>query len=165
MIGFSHVAVITPDLDRFRAFYEDVVGLRTAVVLRMTEAPGMRHAVLSVSDSSIVHAFEQPGFDPAAAGIGAEMFSRGRIDHLGFMVASVEELEAVRDRLVAVGASDGTVTPLGPVHSVHFTDPDGLEGEINAVNLAWDPSQEGHNAVEEEPDPEMYARLVAAATR
>lgn len=164
-IGISQVVVITPDLDRFRAFYEDVIGMRTAIVLRMKLPPGLRHAVMSVSDSSIVHVFEQPGYDPAAHGGGTEMFARGRIDHLGFLVASVDELEAVRDRLVAVGASDGTVTPLGPVHSVHFTDPDGLEGEINAVNTAWDPSQEEHQVVEEEPDPGMYARLVAAATR
>ena len=44
IIGFSQVALITPDLDRFRAFYEDVVGLRAAVVVRMIEPPGLRHA-------------------------------------------------------------------------------------------------------------------------
>ena len=163
--GFSHVTVVTPDLDRFRAFYEDVVGLRTAVVVRTTEPPHVRHAMLLVNDASIVHAFELPGYDPVAAGIGREMFARGRIDHLGFMVASVAELETVRDRLVAVGASDGTVIPHGPVHAVHFVDPDGLEGDINAVNTAWDPSQETGHVVEDEPVPEMFARLVAAAVR
>jgi hypothetical protein len=130
----------------------------------MPEPPGLRHAIVSVSDTSIVHVFEQPGYDPTADGIGTEFFTRGRIDHFGLMVRSFEELEAVRDRLVAVGASDGTVTPHGPVLSVHFQDPDGLEGEINAVNTAWDPSGENHE-VEEEPDPDMYARLVAAGVR
>jgi len=163
--GFSHVTVVTPDLDRFRAFYEAVIGLRTAVVVRTTVPPELRHAIILVNDASIVHAFEVPGYDPAAAGMGGEMFSRGRLDHLGFMVASVAELEALRDRLVAVGASDGTVVSHGPVLAVHFVDPDGLEGDINAVNLAWDPSQETNHEVEEEPDPEMYARLVAAAAR
>lgn len=161
MIGFSHVTVVTPDLDRFRAFYEDVLGLRTAIVLR---APGLRHAIIPVSDTSIIHAFEQPGYDPAAQGIGSEMFTRGRLDHIGLLVGSMEELEAVRDRLVSVGASDGEIGSHGPVHHVDFRDPDGLEGEINAVNTAWDPKAVGAQEVEEEPDPQMYARLVAAVS-
>src|SRR3954463_7489820 len=36
--GFSHAAVYTPDLDRFRRFYEQVVGLRLGALLRM-DAP------------------------------------------------------------------------------------------------------------------------------
>lgn len=164
-IGFSQVTVVTPDLDRFRAFYEGVVGLRTAIVMRAAEPSPIRHAVLLVNDASIIHAFELPGYDPVAAGIGTEMFARGRIDHVGFMVGTVGELEAVRDRLVAVGASDGTIEPHGPVHSVRFIDPDGLESEINAVNTAWDPAQEDYHLVEEEPEPEMFARLVAAGVR
>ena len=161
-MAIGHVAVITADLDRFRAFYEDVIGLRTAIVLRMSEPPGLRHAVLSVTDVSIVHVFERPGYDPAAEGVGTEIGFRGRLDHLAFHMASHADLEAVRDRLVAVGASEGVVTPHGPVHSVHFRDPDGLEGEVTATNPSWSPSQDDQLVVEEEPDPSLYARLVAA---
>jgi catechol 2,3-dioxygenase-like lactoylglutathione lyase family enzyme len=162
-VSIGHVAVMTPDLDRFRAFYEDVIGLRTAIVLRMTEPPGLRHAVLSVTDTSIVHVFEQPGYDPAADGIGTELGRRGRIDHIAFHMASFADLEAVRDRLVAVGASDGTVTPHGPVLSVFFRDPDGLAGEVTTVNATWDPGLETAHELVEEPDPTLFARLVAAS--
>ena len=162
-VAIGHVAVITPDLDRFRAFYEDVIGLRTAIVLRMTDPPGLRHAVLSVTATSIVHVFEQPGYDPAADGIGTGLGHRGRLDHLAFHMASYADLEAVRDRLVAVGASDGTVSSHGPVLSVFFRDPDGLEAEVTTVNADWDPAQETHDTVEEEPDPSLFARLVAAS--
>jgi catechol 2,3-dioxygenase-like lactoylglutathione lyase family enzyme len=161
--AIGHVAVITADLDRFRAFYEDVIGLRTAVVLRMTGPPGLRHAVLPVTDTSIVHVFEQPGYDPVADGIGTGLGRRGRIDHIAFHMASYADLEGVRDRLVAVGASDGTVTPHGPVLSVHFRDPDGLEGEVTTVNATWDPDRETHHELLEEPDPTLFARLVAAS--
>ena len=161
-VSIGHVAVMTPDLDRFRAFYEDVIGLRTAIVLRMTEPPGFRHAVLSVTDTSIVHAFEVPGYDPAADGIANEIGRRGRLDHLAFHMATQDDLAAVRDRLVAVGASDGTVNSHGPVLSVFFRDPDGLEAEVTTANPDWDPAGETQHELLEEPDPTLYARLVAA---
>jgi catechol 2,3-dioxygenase-like lactoylglutathione lyase family enzyme len=160
--GVSHVAAMTADLGRYRAFYEDVIGLRTLAVLRMTEPPLLRHAFLAVDDSTVMHVFEQPGYDPVAAGIGTDIGRRGRLDHVGFFVADVEALTAVRDRLVAAGASDGVVTPLGPVLSVHFRDPDGFEGEINAVNLDFDPARVDHSVIEEQPDPDWFDRLVAA---
>src|SRR6202042_1820892 len=31
-VGMSHVAVVSPDLDGFRAFYEDTIGLETTIV-------------------------------------------------------------------------------------------------------------------------------------
>jgi catechol 2,3-dioxygenase-like lactoylglutathione lyase family enzyme len=160
--GISHVAITTPDLERFRAFYEDVIGLRTLAVLRMTEPPLLRHAFLAVNDTTVVHVFEQPGYDPVADGIGTQMGRRGRLDHLGFFVADGEALAAVRDRLVAAGASDGVVTPLGPIVSVHFRDPDGFEGEVNAVALDFDPSRVDHSVIEEDLDPGWFDRLVVA---
>jgi catechol 2,3-dioxygenase-like lactoylglutathione lyase family enzyme len=158
----SHVAILTPGLDRFRAFYEDVIGLRTLAVLRMTQPPLLRHAFLAVSDATVMHVFEQPGYDPVAEGIGTEIGRRGRLDHVGFFVADVDALTTVRDRLVTAGASEGVVTSLGPVLSVHFRDPDGFEGEINAVNLDFDPSRVDHSVIEEQPDPDWFDRLVAA---
>ena len=99
--GVSHVAMVTADLDRYRDFYEDVVGLDTALVLGAASEHG-RHAILFAGDT-VLHVFEVPGYDPAAHGIGSTMFERGRLDHLGFTVADEAALGEVRDRLVAVG--------------------------------------------------------------
>jgi hypothetical protein len=131
----------------------------------MTGPPGLRHAVLPVTDTSIVHVFEQPGYDPAADGIKSEIGRRGRLDHVGFLVPDVAALEVVRDRLVAVGASEGVVTPLGFLLSVHFCDPDGFEGEINSVNPAFDLATDKHIVIEHELDSHLYERLVAACAR
>lgn len=60
--GISHVAVVTADLDRFRTFYEDVIGLRTTVVFGPAHA---REAVL-MAGSVMIQAFEIAGYDPAA---------------------------------------------------------------------------------------------------
>lgn len=132
--GFSHVATITADLDRFRTFYEGVLGLRCVAVMRMNHPPHLRHAAFATGDTGALHVFEDPGYDPVAAGIPDEIGKRGRVDHFGLLVADEAELGVVAQRLVAAGASDGSARALGPVLSVHFTDPDGLEGEINCPN-------------------------------
>ena len=61
------------------------------------------------------------------------MFGHGPIDHIGLQAADRDAFVEIRRRLVARGASDGFVTDFGRAHSVFFTDPDGLEGEV----LLW----------------------------
>ena len=129
--GFSHAAVYTSDIDRFRRFYETVVGLRMGVLLQMDAAPYYRHAIFPLGEVATLHVFEMPGYDPQSDGIGTEIGQRGRIDHFGFEVNDRADLEALRERVTAAGASDGEIRPLGPSWSLHFRDPDGLSVEVN----------------------------------
>lgn len=140
--GISHIAMVTADLDGFRGFYEDIIGLDTLLVLGPEPGHG-RHAILSAG-STVLHVFEVDGYDPATQGIGTQMFGRGRLDHLGFAVNDEAALREVGDRLVAVDASDGGIRPLGPVLSVRYRDPDGFEGEINCFNPQFDPTTLAH---------------------
>ena len=137
-VGVSHVAVVTADLDRFRAFYEDTIGLETTIVFG--SGPGHARQAVLAAGNVMLHVFEVSEFDPAARGYGSAMFERGRLDHIGFTVADEAALVALRDRLLAVGASSGSIRHLGPLLSVRFHDPDGLEGEINCLDPAYDPS-------------------------
>jgi len=135
--GVSHVALVTGDLDGFRAFYEDVVGLETTVVF----SGGPRHsrqAILMAGDV-MLHVFEVSDYNPADHGHTVAMFERGRLDHLGFSVPDLGALRAIRDRLLEVNASSGDIHQLGPMLSVRFVDPDGLESEINCYNPDFDP--------------------------
>jgi catechol 2,3-dioxygenase-like lactoylglutathione lyase family enzyme len=140
--GVSHVAVVTADLDAFRAFYEDVIGLRTSVVFGA--GPGhAREALMAVGDGiggAMLQVFEVAGDDRAAHGATAAMFQRGHLDHFGFTVPNRAALTALRDRLLAVGATSGDIRPLGPMLSLRFADPDGCQGEINCFNDAFDES-------------------------
>jgi catechol 2,3-dioxygenase-like lactoylglutathione lyase family enzyme len=160
--GLSHLALNTADLDRFRRFYEGLLGLRVGVVLRMDHPPYLRHATFHVDDIVVLHVFEVPGYDPQATGIGASMGERGRIDHFGFMVRDEVELRTVADRLRAAGATDGEIRRLGPVLSVHVTDPDGLEVEINCPDLEFELVDGGGEEIEEIGLPDWLERVRAA---
>lgn len=137
--GINHIATVTPDLDRFRTFYEEAIGLETLLVMGGCEKIG-RHAIV-LAGNVVLHVFEVEGYDPLARGMGMEMFERGRIDHLGFTFPDEDALHEVRDRLVAAGAARGEVEHHGPTLSVRFADPDGLELEVNCFNPYFDPTQ------------------------
>jgi hypothetical protein len=62
------------------------------------------------------------------------MFGRGRLDHLALHAASLADFETIRGRLMERGASDGFVTDFGPILSLFFRDPDGLEAEVCVPN-------------------------------
>ncbi len=62
------------------------------------------------------------------------MFGRGRLDHLALQAASLEDFEEIRARLMARGAADDFVTDFGPMLSLFFRDPDGLECEVCVEN-------------------------------
>lgn len=161
-IGLSHVAVNTADLDRFRRFYEGLVGLELGVIMRMDHPPYLRHATFHLSDAAVLHVFEVPGYDPQAQGIGPDIGKRGRIDHFALMVRDETALREMAGRLRAAGATDGHVQRLGWLLSVHVTDPDGLQLEINCPDPDYDPAADG--SVEELARPDWLARLRAAVT-
>ncbi len=56
------------------------------------------------------------------------------LDHIGLRAASVEDFFEIRRRLIGLGATDGFVTDFGPVLSLFFVDPDGLECEVCVPN-------------------------------
>jgi len=62
------------------------------------------------------------------------MFGRGRIDHLALQATSIEAFEVIRERLMARRAADDFVTDFGPILSIFFRDPDGLECEVCVEN-------------------------------
>jgi len=156
----SHIAVNTADLDRFRRFYEGVLGLPCAITMRMGEPPHFRHAMFLVQPGLGLHAIEVPGYDPQAQGIGVDIGERGRVDHFAFGVADQAALADVAERLRAAGASDGVVRELGPLWSVHATDPEGLQFEVTCTNLSFDAAN-GTEIVEEVGMEDWVSRLDA----
>lgn len=128
--GFNHVAILTSDTERFVAFYRDVFGAEVTGHQSIGEQGTL--TFVRVGAQAEINLFEVAGNTEAQR--QTPMFGRGRIDHLGLQAASLEAFEEIRRRLIQRGASDDFVTDFGPVLSVFFRDPDGLEGEVCVAN-------------------------------
>lgn len=157
-IGFGHAAVLTPDLDRFRRFYEDVVGLRLAVVERPPGAPFNRLGAFTDpdGDSVVLLAFEVAGY---TSGLPDDAIGRrGRVDHLAFQASDAEEFAEVVARLVDAGASAGAVEELGPMRSVLFVDPDGGHRNLQVLVDGWTPDSDVYEVL----DADLLTRATGA---
>jgi catechol 2,3-dioxygenase-like lactoylglutathione lyase family enzyme len=131
--GLNHVAVITHDADRLNDFYKEVFD---AEILRdgseFPEGKGPRLSIIKIGDWSELNVFQIEG--NTEADHQTPMFGRGRLDHLALQASSIDAFEAIRERLMAKGAADNFVTDFGPMLSLFFRDPDGLECEVCVEN-------------------------------
>jgi len=130
--GFNHVAILTNDTDRLHAFYREVFDATVLGDLKEPDGPGTRLSFVQVGPQAELNVFEIRGNTEAER--QTPMFGRGRIDHLALQAESLAAFDAIRDRLIARGDSDGFVTDFGPVLSLFFRDPDGLECEVCVEN-------------------------------
>jgi catechol 2,3-dioxygenase-like lactoylglutathione lyase family enzyme len=127
--GLNHVAIVTTDTDRLHAFYREVFD--ATVSADFEAGPGRRLSMVDVGPHTELNVFEIADGAPPDH---TPMFGRGPIDHMALHAASLETFDVIRDRLIARGASDGFVTDFGPVLSLFFRDPDGLECEVCVTN-------------------------------
>lgn len=128
--GINHVAILTGDTDRFVAFYREVFEAEVDGGQAMGDEGKL--TFVRIGEAAEINLFEMTGNSEATR--QTPMFGRGRIDHLGLQAASIEAFEEIRRRLIARGAADEFVTDFGPVLSLFFRDPDGLEGEVCVAN-------------------------------
>ena len=129
--GIDHVATITNDGDRLIQFYTDI--FEATVESDSPEFPGgPRMIILNVGPATELNVFQIDDNDQADH--QTPMFGRGRIDHLALHASSPEAFGEIRDRLMAAGASDGTVTDFGRKISLFFRDPDQMECEVLIAN-------------------------------
>ena len=132
-VGINHVATITKDSDRLQAFYREVF---EAEILRdgseFPDGSGPRLSIIKIGPYAELNVFEIDG--NTQADLQTPMFGRGRLDHFALQAESIEAFETIRERLRARGAADDFVTDFGPILSLFFRDPDGLEGEVCVNN-------------------------------
>ena len=132
-IGLNHVATLTNDSHRLHAFYEEV--FEAEVVRDAPEVEGedaVRLSMIRIGPYAELNVFQIEGNTEADRQV--PMFGRGRIDRFALQAGSLEDFETIRRRLMDRGSCDAFVTDFGPVLSLFFHDPDGLEGEVCVVN-------------------------------
>jgi catechol 2,3-dioxygenase-like lactoylglutathione lyase family enzyme len=128
--GFNHVAVLTNDTQRFVSFYRDMFEAEVLGEQSLGEEGTL--TFVKIGENAEFNLFEVAGNTEASR--QTPMLGRGRLDHLALHAASLASFEEIRRRLIERGASDEFVTDFGPVLSVFFRDPDGLECEVCVVN-------------------------------
>lgn len=126
--GINHIAFISGDIDRLRAFYTEVFDAEVGPTKSHGEKAGETMTMIRIGPHTELNVVTIDG--NTQPDHQTPMWGRGRIDHFALQAASAEGFETIRQRLVERGASDGKVNDFGAVRSVFFRDPDGLEGEV-----------------------------------
>jgi catechol 2,3-dioxygenase-like lactoylglutathione lyase family enzyme len=127
--GINHVATLTADADRLVAFYQRAFDAEVTFTMEPTDVEP-RLVILDLGGGAALNVFEVDEAD--IIGERRRLGGRGAIDHFALAVATRDELDMVRDRLVAAGAEVGEVQQLGPEWSLFFRDVDGMELEVCA---------------------------------
>ena len=124
--GVDHFALTVTDLDASTRFYEDVMGLLPLLDVGYGRVLMDRRTGFTIA-VTLPEAAQGGRFTHLATGL----------DHLGFGVDTMEELQEWERHLVAHGVEHSPITDGGMSHHLNFRDPDGIPLEITVANPAY----------------------------
>ncbi|HET7488945.1 MAG TPA: VOC family protein [Acidimicrobiales bacterium] len=150
--GINHLALVTPDMDATVRFYHGVLGMRLVATLM---AGPMRHYFFEIGPQNTVAFFEWQGAEIFAKQAGVPTPRTVQLDHLSFNLPDEEALLALRDRLTAAHCGITEVIDHGIMHSVYFTDPNGIALEASwwALDVTGRPADYADKQIFSDPDP------------
>ena len=121
VVRLNHAVLFVSDLERAATFYREVLGFVT-----VSEETGFNAIFLKADGTDNHHDLGLFGL-----GAAAEPKRRGQVGlyHLAWQVATIDDLVAARERLVAAGGYTGESSH-GATKSIYGADPDGNELEI-----------------------------------
>jgi len=130
--GFSHLGLSTLDMDKTKAFYENVMGFKAVRcdLIPVKEGGRIRHVFFDTGRDQLIAFMEARGVE----GIPAEYdtsISRGlgvppAFYHFAFEAGSDAGLEQKRQELKDKGIEVAEVVDHGWAKSIYFNDPNGL---------------------------------------
>lgn len=130
--GFSHLGLSTLDMDKTRAFYENVMGFKAVRcdLIPVKEGGRIRHVFFDTGRDQLMAFMEARGVE----GIPAEYdtsISRGlgvppAFYHFAFEAGSEAGLDQKRQELKEKGVEVTEVVDHGWAKSIYFNDPNGL---------------------------------------
>lgn len=138
--GLNHAVLYVRDARRQQRFYTDVLGF-SVVVADADGAYAFLRAPASTNHHDIAFFSIGEGAAPSPAGRSAV-----GLYHLAWEVATLGELEVIRQRLAEAGALVGA-SDHGASKSLYAKDPDGLEFEVMWLVPAERWGDEEHEAI------------------
>ena len=118
VLGLGHVGIYVRDLDRMVAFYQDVMGMR---VTKQNRRAGV--VFLSADPESVDHEIALMGGRPDPA-------DPHLINQISMRVGSLDDLRAMRKRLVTEGYRIEGVVNHASAIGCYFFDPEGNRNEV-----------------------------------
>ena len=130
--GWSHVGLVTLDLERTREFYEKRLGFEVVRcdTIDVAEGGRIRHLFLNTGEDQML-AFLEPRGLPGVpvefdASLNRPLGMPQGFYHFAFEAGSPEELAAKRAELIAKGVRVTPIVDHGWAQSIYFEDPNGL---------------------------------------
>jgi glyoxylase I family protein len=136
--GLHHFAYRCRDAEETRHFYEDILGLPLAHVIKADHVPSTGeycpyvHVFFEMRDGSYI-AFFDLGDNIAAA---PSPNTPAWVNHLALKMNTIEEVAAAKSRLEQAGIDVVGITDHGFVHSIYFFDPNGIRLELTTETLS-----------------------------
>lgn len=132
--GFSHVRLTVTDIQRSKAFYDQVFGWPIAIDASAdADQPGVKSAPERFFGGVLYQTPQGTMFGLRPVGAGGFDPDRTGLDHVSFAVASRAELDSAEAALAAAGIPHGTATDLaGGIAILSFQDPDNINLELTA---------------------------------
>lgn len=129
--GINHLALITTDMDATVRFYHGVLGARLVATIGK---PEFRHYFFELGPQCTVAFFEYAdlAIEPFTKPAGVPDPRAAQFDHLALNLPDEDALHDLRQRLKSADCEVTDIIDHGAVHSVYFTDPNGI-----ALEASW----------------------------
>jgi catechol 2,3-dioxygenase-like lactoylglutathione lyase family enzyme len=123
--GINHLALITADMDATVRFYHGVLGARLAATVG---TPEFRHYFFEFGPHCTVAFFEYAdlSIEPFSKPAGVPDPRATQFDHLALNLPDESALHGLRRRLAEADCEVTDIVEHNSVHSVYFTDPNGI---------------------------------------
>ena len=128
--GLNHLALVTGDMDATVRFWH---GVLRAELVGTVGTPQFRHYFFRIGDSSAVAFFEYADTEVPRVEKVAGIFDplTPQLDHISLNLADDAALLAMQQRLREAGCEVTDVVDHVAVHSIYFTDPNGIALEAS----------------------------------
>lgn len=135
--GYAHIRLTVTDIERSKAFYDDLFGWPTAVdnSARVDE-PGVRSSAQEYYGGVVYLTPSGSLFGLRPVAPAGQQFDSEHVglDHFSFLVESRAVLEQAAAYFGGIGVEHGEVIEFAGsgLAILSFTDPDGIHGELTA---------------------------------